>query len=120
MIHNILIAFLVGGSICLIVQVIMDLTPFNVTSSHVLVSLVLIGELLSFLGFYQPFAEFGKMGASVPLCGFGNTLMEGVTEALRADGLMGLLTGGFTAGAAGLGAAVIFGYIMALIFKPKG
>ena len=84
------------------------------------VSLVLIGEFLSFIGLYQPFAEFGKMGASVPLCGFGNTLMEGVTKALKSDGLQGLLTGGFTAGAAGLGAAVLFGYIMAMIFKPKG
>lgn len=120
MVTNILIAFLVGGLICLVAQIIMDITPFTISTAHVLVSLVLIGEVLSFLGLYQPLAEFGKMGASVPLCGFGNTLMEGVMEGIKSKGLLGILTGGFTAGAAGLGAAVLFGYIMAVLFKPKG
>ncbi|MEG0874514.1 MAG: SpoVA/SpoVAEb family sporulation membrane protein [Clostridiales bacterium] len=120
MFYNILLAFLVGGLICLIVQIIMDTTPFFISTAHVLVALVLTGEILSFFGLYRPFINFASMGASVPLCGFGNTLMEGVVSDLKADGLIGLLTGGFSAGASGLGAAILFGYFVAVIFKPKG
>lgn len=113
-------AFLIGGLICVIAQIAMDTTPFFVSSSHVLVVVILFGELLSFLGLYQPLADFAGMGASVPLCGFGHTLVQGVETAFREKGLLGILTGGFTAGAAGLAAAVLFGYLAALIFRPKG
>lgn len=120
MLQGLLIAFLVGGAICLICQLAMDFTPFSVSSAHVLVSVILAGELLSFFGLYQPLIDFAGMGAAVPLAGFGHTLVKGVLEAMNARGFMGLLTGAFTAGAAGLTAAIVFGYVMALIFKPKG
>ena len=111
---------MIGGLICVIAQIAMDATPFFVSSAHVLVTVILVGEVLSFFGLYQPLIDFAGMGAAVPLCGFGNTLVQGVEEAFREDGVLGLLTGGFTAGAAGLGAAVLFGYLVALVFKPKG
>lgn len=113
-------AFLIGGSICMVAQIAMDTTPFFVSSSHVLVVVILLGEVLSFFGLYQPLADFAGMGASVPLCGFGHTLVQGVENAFREKGIFGILTGGFTAGAAGLAAAVFFGYLAALIFRPKG
>ena len=75
--------------------------------------------LLSALGWYQPFVDFAGAGASVPLLGFGHTLMKGVKEAVEQDGFLGLFTGGFQAGAAGTAAALIFGYLASLVFKPK-
>ncbi len=120
MLDGLLITFMVGGAICLLGQLAMDLTPFFVSSAHVLVSVILLGELLSFFGLYQPLIDFASMGASVPLSGFGHTLVQGVFDSIKAKGFMGLLTGSFSAGAAGLTAAVFFGYLMALIFKPKG
>lgn len=113
-------AFLIGGAICAVVQVIMDFTPFNFSNGHVLVFVILTGELLGFFGLYQPLIDLVGMGASVPLSGFGNTLVRGVFESIAENGFMGIFLGGFTAGAAGLGAAIFFGFIFALLFKPKG
>ncbi len=120
MFEGILIAFLIGGAICVVAQLVMDFTPFFISSAHVLVGVILVGELLSFFGLYQPLVDFAGMGASVPLSGFGHTLVKGVFESIQAKGFLGLLTGAFSAGAAGLTAAVVFGYLTALAFKPKG
>ena len=84
-----------------------------------MVILVCSGALLGAFNIYQPFVEFAGAGASVPLLGFGHVLMKGVKEAIGEDGIMGLFTGGFRAGAAGCSAALIFGYLASLIFKPK-
>jgi len=113
-------AFLVGGLICAAAQLMMDLTPFTVSSAHVLVSLILIGEILGFFGIYQRLILFAGMGAAVPLCGFGNTLVEGVIHEVETDGFMGILTGGFIAGAAGLCAVMVFGFLTAILMKPRG
>ena len=117
---NLLVAFLIGGAICAVAQLAMDLTPFFVSSAHVLVTVVCAGEILSFFDLYQPLTKFAGMGASVPLCGFGNTMMEGVVTAIKDDGLLGILTGAFTAGAAGLAAAIVSGFIIAILLKPRG
>lgn len=120
MLFDLLWAFLIGGAICAVAQLIMDLTPFSVSSAHVLVSLILIGEILGFFGIYPHLIRFAGMGAAVPLCGFGNTLVEGVIYEVETDGFMGILTGGFIAGAAGLCAAMVFGFLTAIFLKPKG
>ena len=112
-------AFLIGGGICALAQLIMDLTPFTVSTAHVLVTVVVVGEILGFFGLYGKL-RFAGMGAAVPLCGFGNTLIEGVLTEIESDGFMGVITGGFTAGAAGLCAAVVFSFLTAIFLKPKG
>ena len=81
--------------------------------------LVCTGALLGFLGIYQPFAEFSGAGATVPLLGFGNVLWEGMKRAIDQDGFLGIFRGGFTASAAGISAALVFGYLASLIFQPK-
>lgn len=88
-------------------------------AGRIMVLLVCSGAVLSALGWYQPFVDFAGAGASVPLLGFGHTLMKGVKEAVEQDGFLGLFTGGFQAGAAGTAAALIFGYLASLVFKPK-
>lgn len=113
-------AFLIGGAICAVAQFIMDITPFSISSAHVLVTVVIVGEILGFLGIYPRLIELAGMGAAVPLCGFGNSLVEGVTREIEADGFMGILTGGFSAGAAGLCAVIVFGFLTAVLLKPKG
>ena len=110
-------AFVVGGIICALVQVLMEKT--KMLPGRIMVTLVCTGAVLGFLGIYQPFAEFAGAGATVPLLGFGNTLMLGVKEAVDEKGLLGLFMGGFKAGAIGCSAALIFGYIASLIFKPQ-
>lgn len=120
MLSDLLIAFLVGGAICAVAQLFMDLTPFSISSSHILVCLVVVGEILGFLGIYPRLIAWAGMGASVPLCGFGNTIAEGVMKEVETDGFMGVLTGGFTAGAAGLCAAMVFGFLTAIFLRPKG
>ena len=110
-------AFLVGGAICALAQILLDRT--KMLPGRIMVLLVCSGAVLSFLGAYDPFAEFAGAGASVPLLGFGNLLFTGVKEALQEKGVLGLFTGGFGACAAGLSAALIFGYLAGLIFKPK-
>ena len=110
-------AFIIGGLICAIVQILLDRT--KLMPGRVMVLLVCSGSVLGFLGWDDPFVEFAGAGASVPLLGFGNTLFNGVREAIQKDGLIGLFEGGFTASAIGISAALIFGYIASLIFEPK-
>ena len=86
---------------------------------RIMVLLVCLGALLSAIGIYEPFVEFAGAGASVPLLGFGNTLWKGMQEAIDKDGFLGIFRGGFTASAAGISAALVFGYLASLIFKPK-
>lgn len=112
-----LIAFLTGGMICALVQILMEKT--KMLPGRIMVLLVCTGAVLGFLGVYEPFAEFGKAGATVPLLGFGNTLWKGVREAIDKDGFLGIFRGGFTSSAAGVCAALVFGYLASLIFKPK-
>lgn len=112
-----LIAFLVGGVFCAIGQVLVDYT--KLTPARILVSYVVAGVILSAFGWYQKLVDFAGAGASVPLTGFGHLLAKGVREAIAKDGWLGIFTGGFTAGAAGIAAAVVFGILIAMIFKPK-
>lgn len=112
-------AFLVGGLICVVAQLVMDLTSYKVTPAHVLVGLVTIGALLSAFGIYQPLIEFAGAGATVPLTGFGHLLAQGAIKG-AGDGLLGVFSGGVAATAAGITAAVVFGYFAALMFRPKG
>ena len=110
-------AFWVGGAICALVQILLDRT--KLMPGRVMVLLVCTGAVLGFLGIYQPFAEFAGGGASVPLLGFGNTLWNGVKEAVEEEGFIGIFLGGFKASAAGISAALIFGYLASLVFEPK-
>lgn len=110
-------AFVVGGLLCAVGQVLIDYT--KLTPARILVSFVVAGVVLGGLGLYEPLVKFAGAGARVPLTGFGYTLAKGVKEAVQKDGLIGVLTGGFTASAGGIEAAIIFGLIVALIFKPK-
>ena len=110
-------AFWVGGLICALVQILMEKT--KLMPGRIMVLLVCTGAVLSAIGLYEPFQEFAGAGASVPLLGFGNTLMKGVKEGVDSQGFLGLFSGGFKAGAVGTAAALIFGYIASLIFKPK-
>ena len=113
---NCLKAFITGGFICLIGQALIDYT--KLTPARILVSFVVSGVILTGLGIYEPIVKFGGAGATVPLIGFGYSLANGVKEAVQQYGLIGALSGGLTATAAGIAASVLFGYIMALIFKP--
>lgn len=112
-----LIAFLIGGVICALSQILMDKT--KMLPGRVMVFLVCLGAVLSFLGLYEPFVEFAGAGASVPLLGFGNVLMKGVKEAVDENGILGLFMGGFKAGASGTAAALIFGLLFSFIFSSK-
>ena len=109
-------AFLVGGFICLIGQILIDYT--KLTPARILVSFVVSGVILTAIGVYAPIVEFAGAGATVPLTGFGFSLANGVKEAVMQNGLLGALSGGLTATSAGIAASVVFGFIMALIFKP--
>lgn len=110
-------AFLVGGVLCLLGQILIDRT--KLTPARILVSYVVIGVILGALGIYKPFLEFAGAGASVPLTGFGNTLAKGVREAVMKDGFLGIFTGGLKATAGGITAAVFFGLLTGLFFKDK-
>ena len=110
-------AFLVGGMICVIGQLLLSLT--KLTPARILVGFVISGVILTALGFYEPLIEFGGAGASVPLTGFGYTLAKGVENAVAEKGWLGIFTGGFTAAAAGIAAAIFFGYLFALLCRPK-
>lgn len=110
-------AFLVGGMICVIGQLLLSLT--KLTPARILVGFVISGVILTALGFYEPLIEFGGAGASVPLSGFGYTLAKGVEKAVAEKGWLGIFTGGFTAAAAGIAAAIFFGYLFALLCRPK-
>lgn len=110
-------AFWVGGLICALVQLLMEKT--KLMPGRIMVLLVVSGVVISAIGWYEPFAEFAGAGASVPLLGFGHTLMKGVKEAVDSQGLLGLFAGGFKAGAVGTSGALIFGYLASLFFKSK-
>ena len=110
-------AFAVGGVLCVIGQLLIDKT--KLTPARILTAYVVSGVILGAVGLYQTIADWAGAGATVPLTGFGNTLAMGVKKAVETDGLLGVFTGGFTASAAGICAAIFFGIIIALIFKPK-
>ena len=113
---NCLKAFFVGGFICFIAQILIDYT--KLTPARILVTYVVAGVVLTAVGVYDPLVEFAGAGATVPLTGFGYSLAKGVKEAIMQNGLIGALSGGLTATAAGITASVFFGLLMALIFKP--
>lgn len=110
-------AFIIGGIICALVQILMDKT--KLMPGRIMVLLVCLGTLLGAIGVYEPFAKWAGAGATVPLIGFGNTLFKGVKEAVDQNGFIGIFQGGFKASAVGISAALIFGYIASLIFSPK-
>ena len=110
-------AFLIGGLICAAVQILLDRT--KLMPGRVMVLLVCTGAVLGFIGVYEPFVKFAGAGASVPLLGFGNVLWKGVKEAVDKNGFLGIFLGGFKASAAGISAALIFGYLASLIFELK-
>ena len=110
-------AFVVGGLICVVGQLLMDFT--KMTPARILVSYVVAGVVLSGLGWYGPLANFAGAGATVPLLGFGHLLADGVKQAIEADGLVGALTGGFTACAGGVTASLVCGFLAALFTKSK-
>jgi stage V sporulation protein AE len=110
-------AFWVGGLICALAQILLDRT--KMMPGRVMVLLVCLGAIISFVGLYEPLLEYAGAGALVPLLGYGNVLMKGIKEAVDKDGFIGLFRGGFTSGAVGCSAALIFGYIASLVFKSK-
>ncbi len=110
-------AFLVGGAICVVGQLLIDKT--GLTPARILTGFVVAGVILGGLGLYGPLADWAGAGATVPLTGFGNLLAKGVRAAVDEQGLPGVLTGGVTAAAGGITAAVFFALVMGLIFSPK-
>ena len=110
-------AFLVGGALCLIGQILIDKT--KLTPARILVSYVVIGVFLGAIGVYQPLVEFAGAGATVPLTGFGNTLAKGVKEAVQQDGFLGIFTGGLKSTAGGITAAIFAGLLASILFKAK-
>ncbi len=110
-------AFWVGGLICLIGQILIDKT--RLTPARILVSYVVAGVILTAIGVYEPIVKYAGAGATVPLTGFGYTLATGVKKAVAEQGLAGALTGGITATAAGITAAIVFGWLVSLLAKPK-
>ena len=110
-------SFLVGGVICLIGQILIDRT--NLTPARILTAFVVAGVILEALGIYGPLAKWAGAGATVPLTGFGSTLAKGVREAVQKQGVLGAFTGGATAAAAGITAAIFFGWLAAVIAKPQ-
>ena len=110
-------AFLVGGLICALTQILMEKT--KMLPGRIMVLLVCSGAVLGAIGIYQPIIDFAGAGASVPLLGFGNTLWKGVREAVDENGLLGIFMGGFKASAVGICAALVFGYLASLVFDPK-
>ena len=103
-------AFVVGGLICMLVQILMEKT--KMMPGRIMVLLVVSGSV------YEPFAEWAGAGATVPLLGFGNTLWKGVVKAMSEDGVLGIFKGGFTASAVGISGALVFGYLGAIVFRP--
>lgn len=110
-------AFWVGGLICALVQILMEKT--KMLPGRIMVLLVCAGAVLGAIQLYEPFLQFAGAGASVPLLGFGNVLWKGVKEAVDENGFLGIFQGGFKASAAGICAALVFGYLASLIFQPK-
>jgi len=111
-------AFIIGGLICVVGQLLMDLTPL--TPAHVLVLFVVAGGVLSGLGLYQPLVDLGGAGATVPLPGFGHALVSGTIEDINKYGFSGIFSGALKATAVGITAAVVFGFLAAVTFNPRG
>lgn len=111
-------AFLVGGTICLIGQVIYDTTKFSM--GHILTGMVIAGGILGGLGIYDKLVKFAGAGASMPIISFGNSLAKGALREAETNGVLGILTGMFELTSTGITAAIIFGFLVAVIFKPKG
>lgn len=110
-------AFIAGGTLCLIGQILIDKT--KLTPARILVGYVVVGVVLSALGLYQKFVDFAGAGASVPLTGFGHCIAKGIREAIERDGFLGIFTGGLSSTAGGITIAIVAGLIVSLIFKPK-
>ena len=110
-------AFLVGGAICAVGQLLLDKT--KLTPARILVCFVVLGVILGACGVYKPLADFAGAGATVPLTGFGYSLAKGVARAVAEKGLLGVITGGLTATSGGIAAAVVFGLLMAILCRPK-
>lgn len=114
---DIIKAFLIGGIICAIGQLFIDYT--KLTPARILTGYVVAGVIISAVGLYKPIVDFAGAGATVPLTGFGHLLAEGIRKAIEKDGFLGVFTGGMTAAAGGITAAILFGLIAALIFRQK-
>lgn len=112
-----LYSFLFGGLLCLIGQLLISKT--KLTPARILTGYVIAGVILYAVGIYEPFTELAQSGATVPLTGFGATLAKGVEEAIAEQGAVGIISGGLAATAAGISAAIVFGFITALIFRPR-
>ena len=113
-------AFITGGLICVIGQLFMNLTKPGITAGHILVGYILSGAFLSAVGLYEPLIKWGGAGASIPLSGFGHSLAQGAIQGASSKGLIGVFSGGLEATAAGITAAIVFGYVMSILFTPKG
>lgn len=118
MIDSFLWAFIVGGVICVIGQVMMDV--FKLTPAHTLSILVVSGAVLDGIGLYEPLIDFAGAGATVPITSFGNALVHGAMAEAERNGLVGVVTGIFEVTSAGISSAIIFGFLAAIVFKPKG
>ena len=114
---QILRAFIVGGAFCVIAQILIDKT--KLTPARILVTFVVAGVVLGAIGIYKPIVDFAGAGATVPLTGFGYLISEGIRDAVDKQGLLGALTGGLTAAAGGISAALVFGYLASVLFKGK-
>lgn len=110
-------AFLIGGALCVIGQILIDKT--KLTPARILVSFVVLGVVLSAIGLYEPLVEFAGAGATVPLTGFGHNMAKGVRSAVVSEGFLGIFTGGLKSAAGGIAAAITAGLLAALIFKPR-
>lgn len=117
MLTDLIKAFIIGGAICTIGQLLIDYT--GLTPARILTGFVVAGVILSAAGIYGPFADFAGAGASVPLTGFGHLLAEGIRKAVDSDGFIGIFTGGLTAASGGVTAALLFGLAAALVFRQK-
>lgn len=117
MLFNIFKAFWVGGLFCVIAQIIIDKT--KLTPARIMVSYVVAGCFLTLIGIYDPIVKYAGAGATVPIIGFGYSLCKGVIKAVNEKGLMGVMTGGISATAGGITAAILFGYLAALLSKPR-
>jgi stage V sporulation protein AE len=111
-------AFVVGGLICVIGQILMDV--FKLTPAHTLTLLVVAGAILDGFGLYEPLIDFAGAGATIPITSFGNSLVHGAMQEAEKHGIIGVLTGMFEVTSAGISAAIVFGFIGALLFRPKG
>lgn len=111
-------AFVIGGLMCVLAQLVVDLTPL--TPAHTMVLFVSLGAIFSAVGLYAPLAEFAGAGATIPLPAFGHALVQGALDGASRDGLTGVISGGFEATSLGLTTAILFGYMMAVLFNPQG